>query len=408
MTDTQQAVALRDEPQEVERAPQSVLGVFGSMSFKAQVAAALPAHIGVEQMMRVALTEVRMNPDLQKCTVPSFMGALLKAAQSGLRPGMFGEGWILPRWNSKLNSLEAQFQPGYMGLAQLAYRSGEVADIVAEPVYAADHFRYQLGSDPKIEHTPDMDAEHHDSDIVAFYAVVKLTNGGRLMKVMPRRDVDAVRDDYGPHTKDGKLIGPWVTNYPAMGAKTVLIQALKLAPKESERLQSALAAEQDAIFGDRMAAGIVDRAPVADRVAERIGCVSPAEDSGDTVQVLDEETGEVYSEPVPEEPAGAPETAPVAEKPTEAAGEPNDADDAADAAFIDETAPKKKPGKLTISQRNKILSGVRGLQLYEAEVTALYEKHGAAVIGDLDTDAAAAVIAELAALKAKRADGGAA
>ena len=112
-------------------APQSVLAVFDNSTFKQQVAAALPRHIGVDSMMRIALTEVRMNADLQKCTVPSFMGALLKAAQSGLRPGMFGEGWIIPRWNGRLGSMEAQFQPGYMGLAQLAYRSGEVAEVHA-------------------------------------------------------------------------------------------------------------------------------------------------------------------------------------------------------------------------------------------------------------------------------------
>jgi recombination protein RecT len=251
--------------------PTTVLEVFGSESFKRQVAAALPAHISIGSMMRIVQTEVRMQPLLQKCTVPSFMGALLKAAQSGLRPGMFGEGWILARWSSKLNCYEAQFQPGYMGLAQLAYRSGEVADIVAEPVYKSDHFKYQLGSDPKIDHVPDMEADHLDSEIIAFYAVVKLVNGGRLMKVMPKRDVDAIRDEYGPHTKSGKLVGPWVDNYPPMGCKTVLIQVLKLAPKESERLQAALQAENDAVFGDRLSAGIVETKPVADRVAERIG-----------------------------------------------------------------------------------------------------------------------------------------
>jgi recombination protein RecT len=277
-------------PAAVEQQPQSVLQVFNSASFKAQVAAALPKHIGVDSMMRIALTEVRMNADLQKCTVPSFMGALLKAAQSGLRPGMFGEGWIIARWNGKLGSLEAQFQPGYQGLAQLAYRSGEVADIVAEPVYKTDHFKYQLGSDPKIEHVPDFDADHHDQDIVAFYAVVKLTNGGRLMKVMPRRDVDQVRDKHGPHTKAGKLVGPWVDSYPAMGAKTVLIQCLKLAPKESERsdaLKIALQAENDALFGDRIAAGVVEPGgTAADRVAQKLGV------DADTGEVIDGECSE--------------------------------------------------------------------------------------------------------------------
>lgn len=214
------------------------------------------------------------------------MGALLKAAQAGLRPGMFGEGWIIPRWNSKLRAMEAQFQPGYMGLAQLAYRSGEVADILAEAVYPSDHFKYQLGSEPKIEHEPDMTAEHRDADIVAFYAVVKLTNGGRLLKVMRRADVDEVRDRFAPKTKDGRIVGPWTSDYEAMGRKTVLIQALKLAPKESERLQAALQAENDAIFGERVAAGVVEHSSAADRVAERLGV------DADTGEVIDGEAME--------------------------------------------------------------------------------------------------------------------
>ena len=49
MTDSQ-AVATRDDAQQaVERRPQNVLSVFGSGSFREQVAAALPAHIGVDR-----------------------------------------------------------------------------------------------------------------------------------------------------------------------------------------------------------------------------------------------------------------------------------------------------------------------------------------------------------------------
>ena len=282
MTSPQTDLALAEggEGPARQSAPQSVLEVFASPAFKQQVAAALPRHIGVDSMMRIALTEVRMNPDLQKCTAASFMASLLKAAQAGLRPGMFGEGWILPRWNSRLGAMEAQFQPGYMGLAQLAYRSGEVSEVHAVAVYAADYFRYQLGSDPRIEHEPDMDAEHRDEDIRAFYAVVKLTNGGTLLRVMRRSEVDEVRDRFAPRNKAGKLVGPWVSDYVPMGCKTVLIQALKLAPKDSERLAAALQAENDAVFGERVAAGAVDVGrSVAERVAERIGAAHVAVDA---------------------------------------------------------------------------------------------------------------------------------
>ena len=261
--------------------PASVMDVFKSESFKQQVAAALPRHIRIDSMMRIVLTEVRMNPDLQKCTPASFMGALLKAAQTGLRPGMNGEAFLVPRWNGKIGAMEAQYQPGYRGLGQLAYRSGEVTDLDAQAVYAADHFAYSLGSNPKIEHTPDMTTAKRDEDIIAFYAVINLKSGGRIMKVMSRSDVDAVRDRFGPKTKAGKLVGPWVSDYAAMGMKTVLLRALKFAPMENERLSAAVAAE-DALFNDRVAASVVGttaRGNTASRVAERLG--------------VDMETGEV-------------------------------------------------------------------------------------------------------------------
>lgn len=377
MTEQSTAVATSDDAQAVERSPQSVLQVFNSASFREQVAAALPAHIGVDQMMRIALTEVRMNPDLQKCTVPSFMGSLLKAAQAGLRPGMFGEGWIIARWNGKLSSLEATFQPGYQGLAQLAYRSGEVADIVAEPVYEADHFRYRLGSDPSIEHVPDWEAEHRDEDIVAFYAVVKLKNGGKLMKVMPRRDVDLVRDTYGPHTKAGKLVGPWVDSYPAMGAKTVLIQALKLAPKESERLSAALQAESDAIFGDRVAAATVERKPVAERVAERIGATLPA-------QPAEEYEGEVVEDDrIPAEDAGL-----WADTPSEG----HDSPEASEGLIREnretaETAADRSPSELAAEVAAKAAVKAEAAPASRKQIALLYTQQTVNKISDEARDA---------------------
>lgn len=351
-------VTKRDETQR----PQSVLQVLGSSSFKQQVAAALPRHISVDSMMRIALTEVRMDPDLQKCTVPSFMGALLLAAQSGLRPGMFGEGWIVARWNNKLSSLEARFQPGYMGLVQLAYRSGEVVEIHAVAVYKADDFRYQLGSEPRIEHVPDMEAEHRDEDIVAFYAVVKLRTGGTLMRVMPRRDVDAVRDRFGPHTKAGKLVGPWVSDYEPMGCKTVLIQTLKLAPRDSERLQSALQAEQDAVFGDRSATNAVTSGkPAAERVAERLGV--KAEPLGEVIGIAG-----LSAKPAPEaqeavedaaEASGAADPAAASEGVTEA-------DKAKDEAFLAAT-DTHAAAKATKPQLNMISILLRKTRLPEDE-----------------------------------------
>ena len=310
-------LARRDEGQAPATRPQTVLEVFNSDGFKRQVAAALPRHISPDHMMRIAMTEVRQNADLQKCSPASFMGALLKAAQSGLRPGMFGEGWIIPRWNNKTRSMEAAFQPGYMGLVQLAYRSGEVSDVTTAAVFASDHFTYSLGSDPKIEHQPDLIGERKPADIIAFYAVVRLTNGGKVMKVMRRAEVDEVRDRFAPRNKAGQTVGPWASDYQPMGEKTVLIQALKFVPKDPERsaqLSAALGAENDAIFADRVASSAMGQAassPVADRVAERLGLAAdpPAAEDAEYEPVEGEVPPDAASPP---EAAKAPENGPQA------------------------------------------------------------------------------------------------
>lgn len=321
-------LARRDEEQAPERSaprPQSVLDVFSSEAFKRQVALALPRHIDADHMMRIAMTEVRQLPDLQRCTPASFMAALLKAAQSGLRPGMFGEGWIIPRWNSRTRTMEAAFQPGYMGLVQLAYRSGEVSDVTTAAVYAGDHFVYALGSDPRIEHQPDLAGQRNVDDIIAFYAVVRMTNGGKVMKVMRRSEVDDIRDRFAPRNKAGQIVGPWASDYQPMGEKTVLIQALKFVPKDPERsaqLSAALGAENDAIFADRVASSAMGQAassPVADRVAERLGV------KDEPPVVAEEAEYEPIEGEVPPESGAAP-APPAAPEPQQAA-EPAPADD---------------------------------------------------------------------------------
>jgi recombination protein RecT len=341
MTQQSNDLARREQaqaPETRQARPQTVLEVFSSEGFRRQVAAALPRHISVDHMMRIAMTEVRQSVELQKCSPASFMGALLKAAQSGLRPGMFGEGWIIPRWNGKTKSVEAAFQPGYQGLVQLAYRSGEVSDVTTSAVFASDHFLYSLGSDPKIEHQPDLEGERTVEDIIAFYAVIRLTNGGKVMKVMRRAEVDEIRDRFGPRNKAGQTVGPWASDYQPMGEKTVLIQALKFVPKDPERsaqLQAALGAENDAIFGDRLAAqamGQAARGTTAERVAERLGVAS--NDDGETEGPGDGPTPAAY-QPIEGEVVGAeasqePSETPAApHEPPLAASEP-----AADATFF--------------------------------------------------------------------------
>ncbi len=102
---------------------------------KSQLAAALPKHVSPDRMIRLACTEFAKNPLLQKCTPVSVFGAIIQASQLGLEIGVLGQAYLVPYRNSKNNTYEAQFIPGYKGLIGLARRSGEVTSIETNIVY---------------------------------------------------------------------------------------------------------------------------------------------------------------------------------------------------------------------------------------------------------------------------------
>lgn len=75
-----------------------------------------------ERMTRVALSAVNSNPKLSEAIVnnpTSFLGALMQSAQLGLEPNTnLGHAYLIPYGNV------VQIQIGYMGLLELAHRSG--------------------------------------------------------------------------------------------------------------------------------------------------------------------------------------------------------------------------------------------------------------------------------------------
>lgn len=45
-----------------------------------------------------------------------------------------GQAYLIPFWNGKARRLECQFQLGYKGMIDLAYRSGRISSIQAHVV----------------------------------------------------------------------------------------------------------------------------------------------------------------------------------------------------------------------------------------------------------------------------------
>ncbi|MBE5936212.1 MAG: recombinase RecT [Lachnospiraceae bacterium] len=193
-----------------------------------EIKKALPEVITPERFTRMALSALNTTPKLNECTPMSFLAALMNAAQLGLEPNTpLGQAYLIPFKNKGV--LECQFQIGYKGLMDLSYRNPLVQTIQAQAVYENDYFEYELGLDSKLVHKP---ALKDRGEIVLFYGLFKLTNGGFGFEVMSKEDMDAYAREYSKGIESA--YSPWSKNYIGMAKKTVIKQALKYAPIKAD------------------------------------------------------------------------------------------------------------------------------------------------------------------------------
>ncbi|MFB6392574.1 recombination protein RecT [Polymorphospora lycopeni] len=237
-TNAAQALATRRENGGV--AQNTIADRIRSMSAEFQLA--MPRGAEATQLVRDALTALRMTRNLSKCEDTSVLGALMTCAQLGLRPGVLGHAWLLPFWDRKANSHKAQLVIGYQGLIELAHRSGKISSLIARTVYEGDEFDVDYGIADTLVHKPDLFGDRGNP--VAYYAIAKFTTGGYAFYVMSHKDMERYRDQNATaRTREGKVFGPWVDHFEGMAHKTCVRQLAKYMPKSTE-LAYALAADE--------------------------------------------------------------------------------------------------------------------------------------------------------------------
>ena len=199
---------------------------------------ALPANtVNVDRFMQsamLAITNPKM-PDLLRCSKESIFRSLKEAAAYGLElNGMLGQAYLIP-YNVK-GIMTCNLQLGYKGLISLARRSNTIKTIAAEPIHENDIFEVELGMGRKLSHRIDIMKER--GEVVGYYCLVELCNGGSQFKVMSKKDVENHRDKFSKayNPKDPNNI--WNKNFDAMALKTVVIQALKLCPISIEAMDA--------------------------------------------------------------------------------------------------------------------------------------------------------------------------
>ncbi len=195
---------------------------------KETIFAAAAEHIRPERFMEQVARACIRTPKLLECTRASLFMSAAQAAALGLEiDGVLGQAYLIPFKG------EATLVPGYLGLKELAYRSGRIADISFGAVGPDDEFEFEYGTKPFLRHHPIDDAT--SGPVTHVYAVVHTTTGGVVFNVMSWAQVEAHRNKFSKgHDRSDSA---WRTNPVAMAQKTALRKALKLCPLSAELQQ---------------------------------------------------------------------------------------------------------------------------------------------------------------------------
>lgn len=200
---------------------------------KPQFAKVLPKHITPERIVRTALTCVRQNPQLLRCSPESFIGALFQASQVGLEPGgPLGLCYLIPYKN------ECQFQISYKGYKELCYRSGNVSFIGAYAIRKDDELELHYGSDGQFKYKPNFSSVPSDvNPVIVYISYIKYKDGAESYLHMTPPEVERIRTKYSKSSDSP--YSPWQTEYEEMALKTVIKKHLKrerLSPEFNQAL----------------------------------------------------------------------------------------------------------------------------------------------------------------------------
>ena len=196
----------------------------------------------VKAMIYLAVKAYEEMPALRSCTPDSVLKSIMDAASLGMIPfSVMNECAIIPYGRI------AQFQIMYRGIYKLAMNTGLFKDIRMDIVRKEDKFNYEKGFDVKLIHIPSQ-KPIAGREIIFFYGLYELKDGGKDFVIMAQKDMDVHRDKYSKQYRKAKsnknlTTAIWHNEFEAMGLKTILIKLLKYAPK-SEKLVKQLALDK--------------------------------------------------------------------------------------------------------------------------------------------------------------------
>lgn len=166
-----------------------------------------------DRNMFAASAIIAINELPAGCSKPSVMKAVLGAAYLQLPFGSaLGFAHMIPFKGNVALVI------GYQGFQELGMRSNFLTDVHADVICEGEEHRYfKDETGPRLMHVPAIDRDPNRRNIIGAYCLYHTSNGGRGLRVVPRREIDKV----------DKQKDVWNSNFPAMCMKTAIRRAAK-------------------------------------------------------------------------------------------------------------------------------------------------------------------------------------
>ena len=192
----------------------------------------LPDHLKkdvdryIKSAMLAIMRSIGERGDLSHCTIASLQTAIINAAETGLDFTPAKKHAYLVPFKDK-----AVFMPGYLGLVDLARRTGQIKDIDAHIVYENEYkeglFNIEYGMAPKLFHKPMIVGERGKP--IGVYAVATFNDGTMKPLYMSAEEVEKIRQ-----SSKAKDSGPWKDWPEEMWKKCPIRRLTKLLPSSPE------------------------------------------------------------------------------------------------------------------------------------------------------------------------------
>lgn len=202
-------------------------------SYKIQIEKALPKTYDSARFISNAITLLTRNKSLLNCNVESLLSSIILASNFGFNL-INNDAYIIPFYNSKKGTTDANFIIGYKGLIKMMHNNNKVLSIYAETIHETDEYEIIYGINPEIKHKPDLTAEKTEINLIGAYAVAKYVNGGYNFIFLTKSEIES----YKKRSKDTNY-SIWKTDYIAMSKKTA-IRRLAVYVPNSDEMQTAI------------------------------------------------------------------------------------------------------------------------------------------------------------------------